>query len=98
MSRRDADAELTPNHDTEVRAGILGSATDAGAGVGFRSLVPWGRLSGLLRGRSAVGGQAQVVQRTAENLNREDNRFRWAHENAGATRPYEEVRHGYQLG
>jgi hypothetical protein len=92
------DEERNENPDT--MAGAIGGAAGAGAiaGLGLAALGPLGGLIGALAG--AIGGwwTGQGVLHAVEDVDRAENRFRKAYEHAGARRPYEEVRHGYQLG
>lgn len=88
------------NEDPQTIAGAVGGATGVGvgAGLGLATLGPVGAVVGALAG--LVGGwwAGQGVEKAVEEVDRAENRFRRAYEHAGATRPYEEVRHGYQLG
>lgn len=95
-----SDRDVEQNEDPGTMAGAVGGATGAGAGagLGLALLGPLGGVLGALAG--AVGGwwTGKGALDAVEEVDREDNRLRRAHEHAGATRPYEEVRHGYQLG
>jgi hypothetical protein len=95
-----SDRDSEQNEDPEMMAGAVGGATGAGAGagLGLTILGPLGGVLGALAG--AVGGwwTGKGALEAVEDVDRADNQFRRAHEHAGATRPYEEVRHGYQLG
>jgi hypothetical protein len=92
--------DLKRNEDPQTIARAVGSATGAGvgAGVGLAALGPVGAVVGALAGLAGGWWAGQGVEQAVEEVDRSDNRFRRAHEHAGATRPYEEVRHGYQLG
>jgi uncharacterized protein YcfJ len=98
--RRYSEADLRRNEDPETVAGAVGSAAGAGAGagLGMAALGPVGAVVGVLAG--AVGGwwAGRGVEQAVEDVDRADNRFRRAHEHAGAARPYDEARHAYQLG
>lgn len=101
MSKRPyTKRDLERNEDPHAIAGSVAGATGAsvGAGLGLAVLGPVGAIIGVLAG--ALGGYwaGQEIQQSAEAMNRSENAFRRAHEHAGANRPYEEVRHGYQLG
>lgn len=78
-------------------AGIVGAGLGAGAGL---VLGPVGAVLGALAG--AAGGWwagKQTVDVLASFEETEDQHFRRVHERAPyATRPYDEVRHAYQLG
>lgn len=88
------------NEDPETMAGAVGGAAGAGAGagIGLAVLGPLGAVVGALVG--AVGGwwSGKGLLDAVEDVDRVDEQFRRVHEHAGATRPYDEVRHGYQLG
>jgi hypothetical protein len=97
---RFTEKDMKRNEDPESIAGAVGGATGAGTGgaIGFAAGGPIGGMIGALAG--AVGGwwAGHEAQGAIANMDESDNRFRQAHEHAGARRPYEEVRHGYQLG
>ena len=88
------------NENPESIAGAMMGATGAGTGgaIGFAAGGPGGAVVGALAG--AVGGwwAGHESQRVIADIDQADNQFREAHEHAGAIRPFEEVRHGYQLG
>jgi hypothetical protein len=106
-SHRDADTgpDHTPERpeerteDAKVMGGAVGAAT-GGAAIGGLT-VALGPLGGLLGALAGIAGGwwagEELVERVQE-IDEKDNRFRHAHEHAGAERPYEEVRHAYQLG
>jgi hypothetical protein len=101
MSKRPyTKRDLERNEDPEAIAGSVGGATGAsiGGGLGLAALGPVGAIAGVLAG--AIGGYwaGKGIQQAADEMDRSENAFRRAHEHAGASRPYEEVRHGYQLG
>ncbi|MGH7448274.1 MAG: hypothetical protein ACRELT_11975 [Longimicrobiales bacterium] len=97
---RSTDRDLKRNEDPESIAGAVMGATGAGTGgaIGFAALGPVGGVIGALAG--AVGGwwAGNESQRAIADMDQIENQFRRAHEHAGARRPYQEVRHGYQLG
>ena len=88
------------NEDPETVTGAVTGAAGAGAAAGAGLLVagPLGGIIGALAG--ALGGwwAGREVVDAVQEVDREENRFRRAHEHAGATRPYEEARHAYRLG
>lgn len=91
--------DMRRNEDPEQVSGAVLGATGAGTGAALGALAgPVGVVVGVLAG--AVGGwwAGTNFQRAVADVDREDNEFRRAHEHAGATRAYEESRHGYQLG
>jgi uncharacterized protein YcfJ len=92
--------DLERNEDPESIAGAVGGAAGAAVigSIGLATLGPLGALLAFLAG--ALGGwwAGAGFERAVEEMDREENRFRRAHEHAGARRPYEEVRHGFQLG
>jgi hypothetical protein len=96
FSKRDMER----NEDPAKMGSAVGGAAGAGlgAGIGMAALGPLGSVIGALAG--AVGGwwAGREAQQGFEEMDRVDNRLRRAHEHAGATRPYEEVCHGYRLG
>ena len=96
FSKRD----LERNENPEKIAGAVTGATSAGFGaaVGLAALGPVGAVAGALAG--AIGGwwAGKEVHHAVVDMDKAENQFRQAHEHAGATRPYEEARHGYQLG
>lgn len=97
---RHPDRDSGQNEDPETMASAVGGVTGigAGAGLGLSILGPVGAVIGALAG--AVGGwwTGKEVLHAVEDVDRADSRFRRAHEHAGATRPYDELRHSYQLG
>jgi hypothetical protein len=94
------DREMKRNEDPESIAGAVSGATGAGTGgaIGFVAGGPIGAVIGALAG--AVGGwwAGTEAHSAIADMDASDNQFREAHEHAGATRPFDEVRHGYQLG
>lgn len=96
FSKRD----LERNEDPEGIAGAVGGATGAAliGSIGLATLGPLGAVLAFLAG--ALGGwwAGSGFERAVEEMDREENRFRRMHEHAGAERPWEEVRHGYQIG
>ncbi|MEX2582978.1 MAG: hypothetical protein WD766_06880 [Gemmatimonadota bacterium] len=94
------DRDSAQNEDPETVAGAVGGVTGigAGAGLGLSVLGPVGAVIGALAG--AVGGwwTGKGVLNAVEDVDRADSQFRRAHEHAGATGPYDEERHSYQLG
>lgn len=98
--RRFSKRDLERNEDPKVMGGAVGGAAGAGvgAGIGMVALGPVGAIVGMLAGVLGGWWAGQGVQQAVEEVDRADNRFRKAHEHAGATRAYEEVRHAYQLG
>jgi len=98
--RRFSKRDLERNEDPEAIAGAVSSAASAGlvSGIGLAALGPLGAIAGALAG--AVGGwwAGKGFHHAVTELDRAENQLRQAHEHAGATRPYEEARHGYQLG
>jgi hypothetical protein len=98
--QRHSDRDLRRNEDPEVIAGAVTGAAGVGAGaaLGLAALGPLGAVAGALAG--AVGGwwAGKGLERGVEDLDRAEDRFRTAHERAGAIRPYTEARHGYRLG
>jgi uncharacterized protein YcfJ len=99
-NKRFSKRDLERNEDPEAIAGAVAGATSAGlvSGIGLAALGPLGAIAGALAG--AVGGwwAGKEFQHAMTEMDRAENQFRQAHEHAGATRPYEEARHGYQLG
>ena len=97
---RFTDQDMKRNENPESIAGALGGATGAGTGgaIGFAAGGPIGGVIGALAG--AVGGwwAGGEAHSAIADMDEAENRFRKAHEHAGARRPFEEVRHGYQLG
>lgn len=97
---RTNERETRRNEDPEAIAGAVSGAAGAGTGgaIGFAAGGPLGAAIGALAG--AVGGwwAGREAQDAIEGADRSDNAFRRAHEHAGARRPFDEVRHGYQLG
>lgn len=97
---RFSKSDLKRNEDPHTIAGAVGGATGIGIGaaVGMAVLGPVGSVVGALAG--SVGGwwAGRGIERAVEDVDRADNRLRRAHEHADAKQPYQEVRHGYQLG
>lgn len=97
---RFSDEDLERNEDPKAIAGSVTAAGGAGVGgaVGLGALGPLGGVVGALVG--AVGGwwAGKGFQQAIDDMDRDEDRLRRAHDHAGAARPYEEVRHGYQLG
>lgn len=96
------DMRDEPEEEQAERAGggaggIVGAGLGAGAGL---VLGPIGAVVGALAG--AAGGWwagKQTVDALASFDEREDEHFRRTHERSDrGTRPYNEVRHAYQLG
>jgi uncharacterized protein YcfJ len=88
------------NENPRTMGGAIGGAAGVGAaaGLGLATFGPIGAVVGALAGAAGGWWAGREVVRTVEEVDRADNDFRRSHEHAGATRPYEEVRHGYQLG
>ncbi|HUE97306.1 MAG TPA: hypothetical protein VMN39_11645 [Longimicrobiaceae bacterium] len=88
------------NEDPQTIAGAVGGTTGAGVGAGLGLVAggPLGAAIGALAGAAGGWWASRGAEQAIEDMDRADNRFRRAHEHAGATRPYEEARHGYQLG
>jgi hypothetical protein len=99
----DGGAERAPqdrNEDAQTLGGALGAAT-GGAMVGGLALGPLGALGGLIGALAGVVGgwwAGEELVSAVRDVDSADNRLRHAHEHAGAERPYDEVRHAYQLG
>jgi hypothetical protein len=96
LSGRDQDRSDDPQTMGRAVGGAAG--VGAGAGLGLTVLGPLGGVLGALAGAAGGWWAGKEVVSAVEEVDRADNQFRRAHEHAGATRPYEEVRHGYQLG
>ncbi|MGH7504729.1 MAG: hypothetical protein ACRELX_03725 [Longimicrobiales bacterium] len=98
--RRFSDRDLERNEDPEKIGGAVIGSTGAGivGGIGLAALGPLGAIAGALAGAAGGWWAGKGVVRAVDDMDRADNEFRRAHEHAGATRPYDEVRHGYQLG
>jgi hypothetical protein len=98
--RKFSDKDLQRNEDPEAIAGSVTAAGAAGVGggIGLAALGPLGGVVGALAG--AVGGwwAGKGFQHAIDDMDRSEDRFRRAHDHAGADRPYDEARHGYQLG
>lgn len=96
LSKRDNER----NEDPSIMGGAVGGATGGGAGAaaGFAVLGPVGAVVGLLAGVAGGWWAGREIVESVEDVDRAENRFRRAHEHAGATRPYEECRHAYRLG
>jgi phage tail tape-measure protein len=99
MEDRTKDEEPR-NEDPQTMGGAVGGATGAAAAAaaGIAIAGPIGGVIGLLAGAAGGWWGGKELTESIEEVDREDNRFRRAHEHAGATRPYEEIRHAYQLG
>jgi hypothetical protein len=97
---RHSERDLKRNEEPETIAGAVAGAAGAGAGagLGLATLGPVGAVVGVLAGAAGGWWAGKGVQRGVEDVDRAENRFRRAHEHAGATRPYEEACHGYRLG
>lgn len=105
MSERDrpestSDRSTDRTENPRAVGGAVGGVT-GGAMVGGLALGPLGPLGaaiGALAG--ALGGwwAGEELVEAVEGMDAADNRLRRAHEHAGAERPYDEVRHAYQLG
>lgn len=97
---RRSGRDLDRSGDKPAVGGAVGGATGVGtgAGLGLAMLGPLGGVLGALAGAAGGWWAGKEVVKAVEEVDRADNQFRWAHEHAGAARPYEEVRHGYQLG
>jgi uncharacterized protein YcfJ len=98
--KRFSKRDLERNEDPKAIAGAVTGATSAGfvSGIGLAALGPIGAVAGALAG--AVGGwwAGKEFHKAVVEMDKAENRFRESHEHAGATRPYEEARHGYQIG
>ena len=98
--RRFSEKDLKNNEDPEAIAGAVTAAGGAGVGgaIGLAALGPLGGVVGALAG--AVGGwwAGKGFQHAVDDMDRNEDQFRRAHDHAGAARPFEEARHGYQLG
>lgn len=91
--------DLERNEDPETVAGAVSGATGAAMGAGAGMLLgPLGAIAGALAGAAGGWWAGRELHRAVERTDRAEHRMRRAHEHAGATRPWEEVRHGYQLG
>jgi hypothetical protein len=87
------------NEDPEKIGGAVAGATGAGTGAAIGSVLgPAGTVIGALAGATGGWWAGKGLIGAVEEVDRSDNAFRRAHEHAGARRPYEEDRHGYQLG
>ena len=97
---RSTDRDLKKNEDPEEIAGAVGGAAGAGTGgaIGFVAGGPLGGIIGALAGAVGGWGAGSEAQGAIADMDQSDNQFREAHEHAGATRSFEEIRHGYQLG
>lgn len=98
--QRFSSRDLERNEDPEAVAGAVSGATGAGlgAGLGMAAGGPIGAILGALAGATGGWWAGKGMQQSIEDIDRADNDFRRAHEHAGATRPFDEVRHGYQIG
>lgn len=98
--KRFSKRDLERNEDPEAIAGAVAGAASAGfvSGIGLATLGPLGAVAGALAG--AVGGwwAGKEFHHAVTEMDHVENQFRKAHEHAGAKRPYEEARHGYQIG
>jgi hypothetical protein len=96
---RFSDKDLKRNENPGQIAGAVGGASGAGVGAGAGVLFgPLGVLIGALAGAAGGWWAASELHGAFTEADRADDVFRRAHEHAGAARPYEEVRHGYQVG
>lgn len=88
------------HEDPQTMGGAVGGATGAsvGVGVGLAAFGPIGAVAGALAGGAGGWWAGKELIQSVEEVDRSDERFRRAHEHAGATRPYDEVRHAYQIG
>jgi hypothetical protein len=94
------DEDLDRNENPERISGAVSSATSAGA-VGAAGLVVLGPLGGVVGALAGAAGGwwlGKAFQRAIDDMDRDEQHFRDAHGDAGAGRPFDEVRHGYQLG
>lgn len=100
VDRRFTDEDLERNEDPEAVAGAVSGATGAGlgAGIGMAAAGPVGALLGALAGATGGWWAGKGMHNAIADIDRRETEFRRAHEHAGGTRPYDEVRHGYQLG
>jgi hypothetical protein len=88
------------NEDPRTMGGAVGGVT-GGAVVAGLALGPLGVLGaaiGALAGAAGGWWAGEELVEAVQGIDEADNRLRKAHEHAGAARPYEEVRHAYQLG
>ena len=94
------ERDLDRNEDPEQIAGAVTGAGGVGIGgaIGLAALGPVGAVIGALAGAAGGWWLGKGFQGAVHDLDREENRFRRAHEHAGANRPFDEARHGYQLG
>lgn len=97
---RFSDEDLERNEDPRAVAGAVSGATGAGfgAGTGMAAAGPLGAVLGALIGAAGGWWVGKGMQQALEDVDEHDERFRRAHEHAGAKRPYEEIRHAYQVG
>jgi phage tail tape-measure protein len=97
---RHTEHDLKRNEDPEAIAGAVGGATGVGVGaaIGMAALGPVGAVVGALAGAAGGWWAGKGLQHAVHEVDSADNDFRRAHEHAGATRPFDEARHGYQLG
>jgi phage tail tape-measure protein len=101
MADRGSTDHGTRSHeDPQTMGRAVGGAAGVGAGVavGLATFGPIGAVVGALAGGAGGWWAGKELIQSVEEVDRDDNRFRRAHEHAGATRPYEEVRHAYQIG
>lgn len=95
-----SERDTKSHEDPEKMGRAVGGATGVGvgAGVGLATFGPIGAILGALAGGAGGWWAGKELVQSVEEVDRDDNRFRRAHEHAGATRPFEEVRHAYQVG
>lgn len=98
--KRSTGRDTESHEDPQTMGGAVGGATGvaAGVGVGLATFGPIGAVVGALAGGAGGWWAGKELIQSVEEVDRSDNGFRRAHEHAGATRPYEEVRHAYQIG
>ena len=101
MKDRDRrERNLDRNEDPEAIGGAVIGSTGAamGGGIGLAALGPLGGVIGALVGAAGGWWAGKGFVTAINDVDRAENEFRRAHEHAGASRPYDEARHGYQLG
>jgi hypothetical protein len=98
--RDDRDDDLKRNEDPpQVAGSVIGAAgAGVGAGVGAALGGPLGAIIGALAGAGGGWWSGKGVHDAVSGADRADNKFRRAHDHAGAKRPYDEARHAYRLG